>query len=255
MEPELTLEDREHISYAVRDMKYVIGLIDQVRQFKSGDYLICVHISNDTGQRVPSKNSYGAILKWKVIYVDELGLPHVKLINNKGKPHGALRSLVSTYSEEEWTIPGHDDYAFELDPDYVEAIILQQQESYDPVSRHNTLKLARQETTDFNKSIKMPTSSMEEVVDTFAKLQVGITYWTSHKRGFTVLENNICTLKQKTTYIGNKRVRYPSGQIIINKIKVRHSNGKIKTYEPADMKNKNIYTGIPKSYNDKSDSI
>jgi hypothetical protein len=162
---------------------------------------------------------------------------------------------LTTDSADEWAIPGHDDYAFELDPDYAEAIILQQQELYDPVGRHNALKSARQEIIDFNKNIKMPTYSIEEVIDTFAKLQVGTTYWTSPKRGFTVLENTLCALKQKTTYIGNKKVRYPSKQTTINKIKVRHSNGKIASYEPAEMKNKNIYAGIPRVHKDSSDSI
>jgi hypothetical protein len=255
MEFKLSDQDLLDTRRDVHDMRYIMNLLDVVRSFKLGDYIIVVRISNDTQQRVPAKNSYGAIIKYQVVFVDELGLPHVKLINNNGKPSGRIQALLTTYSRFQWGAVGYDDYDFQLDPDYADSIILQSESEYDPMERHNALKSARQEITDHNKRIKLPTSTIQEVVETFSKLEVGITYWTSPKRGFTVLENTHYVLNKKTTYVNGLKVSYAPNHTVINKIKVRHSNGKIKTYEPADMKKKNIYAGIPKSYNDKSDSI
>lgn len=252
---ELDKNDLLEIRYCTDDMRYIISVIDEVRKFKLGDYIICNQITSSLNLKSPLKNSYGAVMKFKIVHVDELGLPYVKAVDAKGKASGPVEALLTTNSHNLWLSAGSDDFSFELDPDYADAILLQAEDSYDPMARHNELKSMHKEVLAFNKQIKLPTSNMDEVVDTFSKLQVGMTYWTSPKKGFTVLENAPCKLTKKTVRINGSVIKYPANCTIIHKIKVRHSNGKVKTYEPADMKNKNIYAGIPRAYKDPSDSI
>lgn len=255
MEFKLSAEDMKHIQSSVNDLRGIVKQFEEARQFKVGDYIICLQINKDTQQKVPMKNSYGATQKWQIVFVDELGLPHAKsVIGVSGRPGGKVRSLVWIYGDDEWLIDGYDDYSFELDPDYVDSIILES-DQYNPMEKHNELKSARQQIIEHNKKIKMPTATIDQVVDTFSKLEVGTTYWTSAKKGFTVLENNPHVLRSKVVLVKDKKIRYGKHHTVVCKIKVRHSNGRIEIYEPADMKNKNIYAGVPRSYNDPSDSI
>ena len=132
IEIELTNEDLEYIREKNTDdiAKYLSSLRD--RKFKVGDVLV-----KKTRKTVMDPKTYVQSYYWDyvmvpyrkvpakfvVVHVDDYGIPTVKRLSVKGHFTGNIQSLADADFRSE---------IYEEDPDYIEALLLDEEE-YDPI--------------------------------------------------------------------------------------------------------------------------
>lgn len=245
----LSTEDLNVISQNETEMYSIVSQLEKVRQFNTGDYLICIRVAKDTGQRVAITNSYGTHTKFKVVFIDKNGIPYVKEISSNGLTRGPIKSLMGSHEQDQWGNHGWNDFEFEHDPHFVEAIILSAEQGYDPTEVQRNKKKLRDEITEHNIKSKLKTSETADVVAAFATMQPGETYWFSTKNGMVIDKATIIPIPVGWKNHYGRKVGH------ITQVEVTLSNGKKQTYLPHEFRHRNLYKAMPRSYKELSDSI
>ncbi len=246
---DLTRDDMETIKENEKEILFLLQELDKVRQFKLGDYLICIMVNKHTNQRVPMTNSYNVTKKFKVVHVDQCGIPYYKEVSSKGTTRGPAMPMMGEYGHEQHQY-GWDSFEFEHDPHFVESVILEAEAGYDPVEVQKSKKKLRDEITKHNADNKIKSSGIAEIVAGFAAMKPGETYWFSGKNGMTInsVKPVVIPTPMRHTYGHGK---YKN----VVEINVTLSTGKQATYLPHDFMFKNLYKAQPRSYRELSETI
>lgn len=242
MAEKLNAEDLAVIAEFNRQYKAVLETINRATQFKLGDFLV-LYISDYQGNMQLQKNSYGAPVKYKVVHVTEEGIGFVKKVNKKGTPIGEISSLAGTQNDEYRDMT--QTFRFELDPDYADSIILQ--ENYDPAHLHRSKKDIWKAVTDHNKNCKIKTANLQDVVDYFKLVNIGDTLWTSNSGFYLVQDKKTMTPKDfnnKAKWNDQTRIKGPF--VIV--LTVRDKKGKVRDVSPDFFWGKALYKERPRTY-------
>lgn len=226
----------------------ILGTIQEVTKFKTGDFLIAFHPQTQYSARQQITNSYGAPKKFTVIHTDKYGIPYMKELNKNGTPVGRLisavrfddanRARVNTNIERVNT-----NIEFEVDPDYADAIIMADEENYDAANIHKIKSETFKEITKYNKSIKVKFKTNVDLLQFLKTLKVGDVFWKSIKTSFTIL-----TLDPiPTTHGGKRLVEYKVFGT------AQDSKGKVFNLDHTKFHWHAIYTAQPRSYNELKD--
>lgn len=267
---QLNADDLNSIDENSREIAHLIGRLKKATSFKLGDYLICFELYYDTAQKALKTNTYGAAIKYVVVHTDANEVVYVKQLNSNNDPMGNIIPLISFITKI-----GHlknnriRDFEFELDPEYAESLIFQTDNEFNAMEKHNEAKSLRRQITEHNKKTKFNLDDCHSAIEVLNQLAVGHTYWISPKRGFTVLESKIVATPtgnflrsafpawrhskykpHETKYIkySNKKYQY------VRSIKIKWSNGKEEQRLPHTFINTNLYSEIPRSYKELSDT-
>lgn len=205
-------------------------------KFKVGDFLIAKQFGASKPEVL--RNSYGAIKKFQVVYVDKVGLPYTKELNKKGEPAGRLIAAVQF---DHYGGFRFGPYAFEIDPDYADSLILQD-DGFDPSEALKERSDAFKEIAKYNKSVKIP-SGADEIVAYLKSLKAGDIIWRTHTNSWIVTKVDPLPkkfMKNATNY---------STKFIT----VKQMNGEEKEMSVWDFQNISIYKDRPRSYKELKD--
>ena len=223
-------EEEEHFDQ-------VITAIEASKKFKLNDYLISFRRQKEP--RKPVTNSYGATVKYKVVFVDKNGIPYIKLLSKNNKVTGEIMCLVDQVMES-----GHAmGLYFSVDPEYVDSIIFGDTVDYDAAVSNRDKAALHKQITEHNKSLCIRLNSQQRV-SKFIKehAQVGKQLWRSSVNCWTVVDvatntNNLGYDKYKEKFV----------------IKVSTSGQKELLLTKNDLLGKVLYKQQPRSYKELQD--
>lgn len=238
----LTPEEKEYIKNNEAMIASIVATLDHVKQFKVDDVLIAFYpMMPWTRVRQQVQNSYGAPKKYKVVATDAFGVPYMKELNKAGNTVGQLISSIKYDSYQNKTRASMT-YEFEVDPDLADAIILGDEEGFDPSLLHKEKADLFKAITEHNKSSKVAYKDAYELIDYLKTVNAGDVIWKSNKTSWTVLKPlQIITDKQ--------------GKIDRSKtcLEVQTSKGKILNLSINDIKGKALYRARPRTYGELRD--
>ena len=241
----LTTFDEGIIENFEQSYGVVIDLIEKVKQFQVGDYLI-LYVTRYEGESMAiRKNSYGAPIKYKVVYCTKHGVPFVKRVNKRGKPIGDVSSCVGTLHTDDFKSYDSQKFEFVLDPDYADSILLQ--DEYDPANLHRSKKDIWKAVTDHNKSCKVKTHNLKDVTTFFNTVNIGDTLWMSNVSHVLVQDKKIMSPKDFNQQVKRKDktgLRSP----LIPILTIRDKNSNIKDITPDFFCTKALYKERPRTY-------
>ena len=227
--------------------KFDAGLeaLEKAKQYKVGDYLILYVGPNADESEDKMKlqvNSYGAPIKYKVVHTTSYGIPFLKKVNKKGNPVGHLYSCIGHLDEDDYREPGQK-FQFELDPDYADSILLQDQ--YDPAILHKTKHDIWKAVTEHNKASKIMTNTLTDVVNFFNVINIGDILWTSNVSHYLVQDKRtISRADIKLFDVGSGRIRGP----YITILTIRDKNNQVSEVTAERFFRKALYTARPRTY-------
>lgn len=236
----LTPEEKDFIAQNEAQLDTVLDALNVVKQFKEGDFLVAFYKQSEfslSTRKTPVSNSYGAPRKYQVVAVCKHGVPYMKELSKKGKPVGRLLSSIHIDGDGGY----ETSYDFEVDPDYTDAIILDDQSNFDASNvlkdKSNTFK----EIGQYNKTIKVDTDA--KVLPIFlATVKVGDILWRSNTTSWSVVE--IGAVPRNSS----NRIGYSS--IFM---KVMTNKGKTLDICFNDVWGKALYTNRPRTYKELQD--
>ena len=243
---DLSTEEKRIISQCETRTKEILTCIELARQYKVGDFLIGFKRGYDNVYKQIT-TGYGTFQKWVVVAQDSMGCCYVKAVDSNGKPRGHMSALLSESN-------GWDGLKFELDPEYVNAIILSQSEDFDPVEKQRRNKSIRKEIIEHNKKCKVDCQDAELLESYMRKeMNVGDTFWISIKKNFVITGKEFIKLKDAP----RDEFSHPVFRKLnsITKITVRYSNGEVGSLYPTTLHRTNLYSAQPRTYKELSDSI
>lgn len=224
-----------------------MNLLKEMSKFKVGDYLIGFHPPGTkysfkthkyNEKKVPILDCNAAHKKYVVVYVDSLNIPYVRALNNDG---GAIGKLWSPIAIEN-NIKKSNEIEFEIDPDFVDHVIMMDECNYNPVAINQEKSQLAAKIKKHNKDCKLTNITDDEEFLKFLKtIKVGDTLYTATKNSFKFLEIN--TIKMNKVY----RKSIDKDFIFC---KILTSNGKEKNLSPKYFFYKSLYTQCPRSYNE-----
>lgn len=237
----LTPEEKSLIKQTEDMLDHVLSQVDAARRFKLGDYLIAFQYQHygRAVPRAPVCNSYGVPKKFQVVAVDKHNVPYIKELNKVGKPTGRLISTLKNTSNLRY---GQVlDMEFEIDPDYTDAIILDDS-GFDATAVHKDKAAQFKAITLYNKSIKVPMTETKEVLEYMESLKVGDQIWRSNKTYQTVVKID-------------QVPRSLTGKLLPEEpfIHAAKHNGKIVALAVNSLKHTAVYKTQPRSYNELKD--
>ena len=162
-------------------------------KFNLGDYLIGFQSSWGKEKELMI-NSYGAIRKFQVVYIDKHGHGYIKELNRNGRPSGTLQRATELLWDDGYDTP---DITYELDPHYTDAVIMADSENYDAGLAIKEKAKQHKEITEHNKKHKVKTHSNKDFVDFVKSLKVGDVLHKSIKTHFTILSLNSIPLRNR----------------------------------------------------------
>lgn len=238
---DLTKQEIELIKEREQIAGQIMKVLEDVRAFKLGDFLIAFAQGRYDMNRRQLTNSYGAPRKFQVVAVDEHGIPYMKKLNKQGKASGQIVSPVRFADGERFE--RDNQYIFEVDPDYTDSIILQDEENYDATLIHKDKSETFKAITEHNKKCKIKCDDVKQIADFFDKnVVVGTVLYRSAKSHFTVLE-----IKPAPRDRANRL------QATDPFIKIQDSKGKIKTLSVNSFRYTALYTVRPHTYGELKD--
>ncbi len=241
----LSSQEMDFIGQREAFLQGLIGAIQEVAKFKTGDFLIAFKPSYSYGMRTEKRtqivNSYGAPKKYTVVYTDKFGVPYMKELNKNGNPIGQLIS--SLRFEDGQRAVKQSNIEFEIDPDYTDAIIMDDEQNYDASAIARAKSETFKEITKHNKSLKIKLKNGPELLKFVKTLKVGDVFWKSIKTNFTIISLNPIP----TTHNGTRIKEYE----VIGR--ARDSKGKEWDIDHTTFYWHAIYTAQPRSYNELKD--
>lgn len=238
----LTNQEKEYIRTREVGLQKTIALLQKLSQFKEGDFLIAYH--NDRygdGKLKQVMNSYGAPKKFTVVSVDANGVPYMKELNKVGEPTGTIISPI--HADHGFQTIRGSDYTFEVDPEFIDATIMMDEENYDATAIHREKGEAFKAITLHNKSLKVNCTEHPQLIPYLKSLKVGDVVWRSIKNHFTILSIDPIPLSH-----GGARV-----QQYTNFGTAQDYKGKVFDLNLSVFQWKAIYRGQPRSYNELKD--
>lgn len=243
-EEKLFIKEKETI---VENSKTNLAIVEEVKKFKVGDFLIAYRNERDlqwttTGialklpdTKKPITNSYGAVKKYTVVCVDKHGVPYMKQLNKAGKPTGQLISPIgyNNYSGPRLT------YLFEIDPNYEDAIILDDQDGYKPASDIKARADTFKDIATYNKSIRKKFKNQQEIVDHLNSLKVGDIIWRTNSSFLSIVE---------TKPVPANIVGKVNHDVVF--MKTKDQNGKERVWTFNKIKRIAFYTAQPRTFNE-----
>lgn len=238
---DLSKEELEIVSFHERTVGEMLDILKGASKFQKGDFLIAFNMGNiysESQKRLQIMTSYGAPKKFIVVHSDKHGIPYIKELNRNGEPAGTMFATVRLEGTQ-FTIDKRVE--FEIDPDYADAIILNDQENYNPADIMKAKSDAFKAIGIHNKSIKVATDP--QVLPIFiATVKVGDILWRSNVTSWSIIEvNNI--------------PRTASGRIEWYKpfIKANTNNGKEINLSLSEFSGKALYSSRPRTYRELKD--
>lgn len=237
----LSIHEEQFIKDRETQIGSLLDVIQAVTKFKTGDFLIAFTPASHWNGRKQITNSYGAPKKFVVVATDKYGVPYMKEINRRGKPHGDLISPIKLENTTHFVKSSQ--YEFEVDPDYSDSIIMMDEENYDAFIVHRMKGDLFKEITNHNKSLKVKTNDDPTLINFLQNLKVGDVIWKSIKTNLTVTELQPIPLTH-----GGKRLT--KSQVFG---KVVDSKGKEHELDYHFFHCGAFYTAQPRSYNELKD--
>jgi hypothetical protein len=240
----LTAEEKAYIKNNEKAIGDVLSIINAVKQFRDGDFLIAFHQATGFGDTKlrPVTNSYGAVKKFQVVAVDKHGIPYMKELNKNGKPAGQLISSIQNDSQRGMGYNYRQTYIFEVDPDYTDSIILDDQEGYDATGILKAKSDTFKEIAEHNKKIKVEANDAKLLAAFIATIKVGDLLWRSNVSSWVVVEINPLP-RDKANRIENY---IPFAKVTTNK-------GKTIPLCFHDFRGRALYTSRPRTYKELRD--
>jgi hypothetical protein len=228
----LTSDDLNYISQRESIIDSFLHRMEHAKRFKLNDILIAF-VLGDTEKTTPVRNCYGVPKKYKVVFEDKHGIPYAKELSKNGKPTGMLLTLVK------WGDHRYDrgeDMFFQLDPDYEDSLIMQD-ENYDPASSLNKSSSLFAEITKHNKQIRFQfkLENVKKEIAAINKVNVGDTVWRGHNKFWIILDKNSTD---------GRNLTWKSDHVIF---KVQTEKGEIKDITYRNLSG-HFYTKQPRSY-------
>lgn len=247
----LSTDDLKVIKATQQRAKELIVNQRQSEVFSVGDHLIIYSIaggyetSHGTAEisKEICKNSYGAPKKYVVVHVDNVGIRYCRLINSKGVPQGPLLSCIGEgpYDEEGLSL-WRDSFEFAIDPDFADALIMDDRENFDATATQRHKKAIRDEITKFNKAHKVLLGSNQDCLNFTASLKPGDTFWTSSKKSYIVQ-----SIKSETSLKSFYPCYFPRGTTV-HRVTLLSNTGKTFERTTSYFFHKAVYRQRPRSY-------
>jgi len=255
MDYKLTADDKEEVEAFNKEHKQRIVLLEQLKKFKVGDYLIAHEAYHNWDESADEAtitfkvqvNDLGEPNKFQVVHITDYGVPFIKLVNINGKMPGCMWSA---WDIDECLFDGNK-YYFELDPSYVDSILLGQ--PYDPYAVYREKLKVQNEIRKYNKSIKINNKNLDILVNFFVSVNIGDIFWTSSTRYLQVeakeyvkvrdINNYKIKIKSKSN-IYEKETEVKSTKVTV--LTVKPSNGKSFKIVPDYFATRAIYTSRPR---------
>ncbi len=231
----------EFIQKREEQISSIIGAIQEAAKFKVGDFLIAYTPANTWQKRRQVVNSYGAPKKYTVVHTDKFGVPYMKELNKKGNAVGQLICPIKFDGGSR--VVAATDYEFEVDPDYADAIIMDDEANYSATDIHKLKSDTFKAITEHNKSLKVNCHDFPSLLLFLQNLKVGDVVWKSIKTHFTILTIDPIPLTHRGARF-DETINFGTAQ---------DSKGKIFDLNIRVFKWSAIYTGQPRSYNELKD--
>ncbi len=182
----LTSHELEYIKERERAMTETINTLRNLSRFREGDYLIAFHFAHGYGdnKKRPVANSYGVPKKFIVVHVDSNGVPYMKELSKNGDATGGVISPVRV--DGGYSMIKQAEYVFEVDPDYADAIILDDQENFNATEKLKVKSDTFKEIAEHNKKLKINCIDMKILAAFFSNVKVGDTLWRSNTSFYVV---------------------------------------------------------------------
>lgn len=238
----LSNEDKAVIEGFDLQWNAILETVQRAQQFKVGDYLI-LKVKAYSGHWGTQTNSYGAPVKYQVVHLNGRGIAFVKRTNKAGEPTGRIYSCCGT--EEDDYREMDVQFQFELDPDFADALLLE--DEYDPASLHRSKKDIWKAVTEHNKSVKIKTDELKDVISFFHSANPGDTLWTSNVGSYFVQDKKTMTaidFNKDANYSNLTRIKGLAVVILT----IRDKNGKLKEVPPDFFLGKALYKERPRTY-------
>lgn len=238
----LSSHELEFIKIRQECVGSIVDAVQEVAKFKIGDFLIAFRPETAYDKRHQITNSYGAAKKYTVVFVDKYGVPYMKELNKNGTPIGQLISPLKL-DNSDYRAFIDKRIEFEVDPDYADAIIMDNEDGFNATERHKAKSDNFKEITKHNKSLKVKFKDNTELLQFLKTIKVGDVYYRSIKTYFTIL-----TLNPIPTTHGGRRIQeyVPFGT-------AQDSKGKVFNLDHGTFLWHAIYRGQPRSYNELKD--
>lgn len=238
----LTYEEQEIVQRNEKSVADTLSVLNTYcNKFKIGDFLIAFKRKNAFAPDAKAeivKNSYGAVRKFQVVYIDKVGLPYIKEVSKKGVPAGVM---MSTVQSDHYGGFRFGPYMFEIDPEYADSLILQD-DGFNPSEILKERSDAFKEIAKYNKSVKIPNTETD-IIAYIKTLKVGDIIWRTHTNSWIVT---------KVEPIPKKFMRNATNYST-KFITVKQMNGEEKEMGIWDFNNISIYKDRPRSYRELKD--
>lgn len=221
----------------------IVDSFERAKQFKVNDFLILM-IRDGIGGWATEKNSYGAPIKYKVVYTSESGIPFMQEVNAHGTLIGNIICGLDHLDDGCYIDHGQVP-RWQLDPDYADSLLLQQE--YDPSLLHNNRKQIWKEITEHNKKAKINTQGIPQIVDFLKTLKQGDTIWTSNVSHYMVQDIKLLSKSETSKIIKeNFRSRVKGPFVLVATIVDK--KGVVKDVAADFFYYKALYKERPRSY-------
>jgi hypothetical protein len=237
----LTADEKEFIKEKEVEHDEMLKQLEEARRFKVDDFLIAyAHSNKYNGKKMELLvNSYGTPKKFKVVAADKHGIPYIKELDKNGKPGGRLISIVTNGDDYNYRNNNYgQDLKFEIDPDFADAIILDDTAEFKPAANHKLKADLFKEITEYNKTVKVPMQNTDEVLKYMLSLKVGDIIWKSNKSSLTVT-------KVTTNPISKSAPRWRGDETIVW---ATNNKGETKELCISSLKWTAVYSARPRTY-------
>jgi hypothetical protein len=245
LKPEVDVDELYLIKIHEQQRAREIKMVESVKKFSLGDYLI-LHRADDMESTMRLQlNSYGAPVKYKVVHVDVDGLPYIKRISQKGKTIGHIMSCTGSLNNDDYCYG--ETHEFMLDPDYADSILLQ--DKYDPAHLHKSKKDIWKAVTGHNKACKINTANSKNLAAFWTTVNIGDTLWTSPSGYYLVQDKKTILIKDFNEKAPSKhRMWLTSNKATVIVLTVRDKNSKVMDIAPSFFEDKVLYKEKPRTY-------
>lgn len=238
----LSQYELDYIKERERAMTETINTLRNLSRFKDGDYLIAFHFASGYGdtKKRPVTNSYGVPKKFLVVHVDINGVPYMKELNKHGEATGNIISPIRV--DGGYSMVKQAEYVFEVDPEYADSIILDDQENFNATEILKAKSDNFKEIAEHNKKLKVNCIDMKILAAFFATVNVGDTLWRSNTSYYVV---------SKIDPVPRDKI----GRLIKENpfIEVTSNKGASLTFSLDDFWRTALYSGQPRSYRELKD--
>lgn len=241
--PSISYEDIEEIKILSKHYATVLSDLNYARSFKLNDILVCECYQLDIDSRTVikkwlHKNNYGAVRKYKITHIDELGFAYVQelLLDNK---YGTIFNINDTVPNDDiYSNRDVDDFKLIIDPEYIDSILLGET-NYDPLHELKQLRSLKKEIGDYNDSIRIDTKDLKEFAAFLLSLMPGHIFYRSNKSCFQLKSISIPKV--------DKRTNRPSLSSI--KITMSSKNGaRLETFSLKELAKYQLYSSPTRSF-------